>query len=74
MNPSQMNKLIKQLYKEQQKRLLGIIDDENEVSGQTFSKKEKAFLKELDVAVSFVNNYPSDKPSSASFKQMLDAL
>jgi len=67
--------LVKQLPEDQQQQLIELIErSKKKTPAKKLSYKEKAFLKGLDEAVDFVNNYNSRKASKKSFKQMLDEL
>ena len=63
--------LAKQLPKKQQRQLASILVETG--SSSKLSTKEETFLKDLDGAVDFVNNYKKGKQTK-SFKQVLDAL
>lgn len=68
--------LVKQLPKKQQVKLASLLEkgDFNKTPGKKLSVKEETFLKELDEAVEFVNDYSKNKQRVTTFKQMLDAL
>ena len=67
--------LVKQLPEEQQQQLIKQIEkSKKKVSSKKLSTKEKAFLKGLDEAVDFVNNFNPAATSKKSFKQMLNEL
>lgn len=66
---SQVLDLVRQFPKKQQQQLADIIGKE-EVSVKKLTEKERAFLKELDEAVDFVNKYPREKSTSKTFKQI----